>query len=91
MVISLACWSTNADWLRGSRTKEALVNGDIFDSKGFHVGVVIGPAIFDLKGKKLYDLKGTNIYRLSGELVGHLNDTSGSERRLDKATDRLFS
>jgi len=67
------------------------VNGDIFDSKGFHVGVVIGPAIFDLKGKKLYDLKGSNIYRLSGELVGHLNDTSGSERRLDKATDRLFS
>ena len=39
------------------------MNGDIFDSKGFHVGVVIGPAIFDLKGKKLYDLKGTNIYR----------------------------
>ena len=38
------------------------MNGDIFDSKGFHVGVVIGPAIFDLKGKKLYDLKGTNIY-----------------------------
>lgn len=52
------------------------MNGDIFDSKGFHVGAVIGPAIFDLKGKKLYDLKGTNIYRLSGELVGHLNPTS---------------
>jgi len=67
------------------------VNGDIFDSKGFHVGAVIGPAIFDLTGKKLYDLKGTNIYRLSGELAGHLDDTSGSERRLDKATDRLFS
>jgi hypothetical protein len=48
------------------------MNGDIFDSKGFHVGVVIGPAIFDLKGKKLYDLKGTNIYLVTGYPVNWL-------------------
>ena len=67
------------------------MKGNIYNSNGIHVGVVIGPAIFDLSGKKLYGLKGINIYRLSGELVGHLNSESGSERRLDKATDRLFS
>ena len=67
------------------------MKGDIFNSKGIHVGVVIDSAIFDLTGKRLYDLKGTRIYRLSGELVGHLNNASGSERRLDKTTDRLFS
>ncbi len=49
------------------------MNGNIFNSKGIHVGVVTGAAIFDLKGAKLYDLKGVNIYRTSGELVGHLN------------------
>jgi hypothetical protein len=37
------------------------VNGNIFNSKGTRVGVVIGPAIFELCGNKLYDLKGTNI------------------------------
>jgi hypothetical protein len=67
------------------------MKADIFNSRGIHVGVVEGSAIFDLSGNKLYDLKGTKIYRLSGELVGHLNDPRGSERRLDKATDRLFS
>jgi hypothetical protein len=40
--------------------------------------------------KKLYLLKGANIYRLSGELIGHLNDARGSEKRLDRSTDRLF-
>jgi hypothetical protein len=49
-----------------------------------------GPGIFDLSGRKLYVLKGSNIYRLSGELVGHLSDGRGSEKRLDRATDRLF-
>jgi hypothetical protein len=40
----------------------------------------------------LYELKGTKIYRVSGELIGHLDDVSGSETlRLDKAADRLFS
>ena len=50
---------------------------DIYNSKGIHVGLVIGPAIFDLTGKLLYELKGTKIYRTSGELVGHLHDASG--------------
>jgi hypothetical protein len=66
------------------------VKGDIINSDGVHVAVVIDSAIFDLKGRKLYDLKGSQIYRLTGELVGHLNATSGSQRRLDKATDSLF-
>ena len=64
----------------------------IYNSKGIHVGLVIGPAIFDLTGKLLYELKGTKIYRATGELVGHLHDPSGSETlRLPKAADRLFS
>jgi hypothetical protein len=46
----------------------------IFNSKGIHVGVVVGMAIFDLRGQKLYDLKGAKIYRLSGDLVGHFTD-----------------
>jgi hypothetical protein len=66
------------------------MNGNIFNSKGILVGTVTGAAIFDLKGEKLYDLKGVNIYRMSGELVGHLNDAHGSEKRLDRSTDRLF-
>jgi hypothetical protein len=66
------------------------MNGNLFNSQGAHVGVVDGAAIFDLKGQKLYDLKGMNIYRLSGELVGHLNDAQGSEKRLNRSTDRLF-
>jgi hypothetical protein len=48
------------------------VDGKIFNSRGVQVAIVLGPTIFDLKGKKLYDLRGVNIYKLSGELVGHL-------------------
>ncbi len=59
------------------------MQGDIFNSKGVRVGVIVGREIFDLNGTKLYDLKGTNIYRLSGEFIGHLNDASGSDKRLD--------
>jgi hypothetical protein len=66
------------------------LSSNIFNSKGVHVGVVNGLAIFALSGKKLYDLKGSNIYRLSGELIGHLNGAAGTERRLDRFTDRLF-
>ena len=40
------------------------MNGNIFNSKGVHVGVVTGDAVFGLKGQKLYDLKGSNIYKL---------------------------
>jgi len=65
------------------------MSGNIFNSNGT-LGVVDGAAIFDLKGKKLYHLKGTNIYRLSGELVGHLNGAQGSDKRLDRSTDKLF-
>jgi sporulation protein YlmC with PRC-barrel domain len=66
------------------------MSGIIFNSEGVHVGVVQGMDIFDLKGKKLYALNGVKIYRLSGELVGHLSDARGSEKRLDRATDKLF-
>lgn len=66
------------------------MDGKIFNSRGVHVAIVLGPAIFDLTGKKLYDLKGFNIYKLSGELVGHLPDTQSTKRHLDKSTDKLF-
>jgi hypothetical protein len=66
------------------------VDGKIFNSRGVHVAIVLGPTIFDLKGKKLYDLRGVNIYKLSGELVGHLRDAQSTKRHLDKSTDKLF-
>jgi hypothetical protein len=66
------------------------VNGNILNSKGVHVGVVMNGAVFGLKGQKLYDLKGSNIYKLNGDLVGHLPDGRGEDKRLDKATDKLF-
>jgi hypothetical protein len=62
------------------------MDGNIFNSRGVHVAIVRGPAIFDLKGKKLYDLKGINIYKLSG----HLANAQGADKHLDKATDKLF-
>jgi uncharacterized protein len=49
-----------------------------------------GAEVLDLDGQKIYELKGINLYRLSGELVGHLNSAHGSEKRLDRSTDRLF-
>jgi hypothetical protein len=67
------------------------MDGNIFNSQGVRVAIVLGPAIFDLKGKKLYDLRGINIYKLSGELVRHLANAPGTDRLLDKATDKLFS
>ena len=54
------------------------MNGNIFNSKGVRVGVVMDDAVFGLKGQKLYDLKGSNIYKLNGDLVGHL---AGCARR----------
>ena len=68
----------------------SVVDGNIVNSKGVHVGVVVNDAIFGLKGQKLYDLKGSNIYKLNGDLVGHLSNVRGAEKRLDKATDKLF-
>ena len=66
------------------------MDGKIFNSRGVHVAIVLGPAIFDLKGQKIYDLRGVNIYKLSGELVGHLTDAQSTKRYLDKSTDKLF-
>ena len=66
------------------------MDGKIFNSRGVHVAIVLGPAIFDLKGQKIHDLRGVNIYKLSGELVGHLADPQSSKRHLDKSTDKLF-
>jgi len=74
----------------GHLDRRSVVNGNIFNSKGVHVGVVTGAAVFGLKGQKLYDLKGSNIYKLNGDLVGHLLDARGEKKRLDKATDKLF-
>jgi hypothetical protein len=65
------------------------MNGNIFNSRGVLVAIVVDSSILGLRGQKLYDLKGTKIYRLSGELVGHLANVSG-ERHLDRATDKLF-
>ena len=66
------------------------MDGNIFNSRGVRVATVRGSSIFSPTGKKHYDLKGTKIYKLSGELVGHLASGSAAERRLDRATDRLF-
>jgi hypothetical protein len=67
-----------------------VVDGKIFNSRGVRVAIVLGPAIFDLKGQKIYDLRGVNIYKLSGELVGHLPDARSTKKHLDKSTDKLF-
>ena len=66
------------------------MNGKIINSKGVHVGVVTGDAVFGLNGQKLYDLKGSSIYKLNGDLVGHFSYARGKEKRLDKTTDKLF-
>jgi hypothetical protein len=55
------------------------VDGNIFNSGGVHVGVVVGDEVSGLKGQKLYDLKGSNVYKLNGDLVGHLSDARRGE------------
>jgi hypothetical protein len=67
------------------------LSGYILNGKGIRVGVEQGTSIFDLGGKKMYDLKGVNIYRLSGELVGHLLDARGADKRLDRDSEGLLS
>jgi hypothetical protein len=64
--------------------------GNIFNSKGTRVRVVDGATIFSLNGQELYHPNGINIYRLSGELIGHLNGAHGSDKRLDRSSDKLF-
>ena len=66
------------------------MSGNIFNSNGTHDAVVNGGEVFDLDGQKIYELKGINLYRLSGELVGHPNSAHGTEKRLDRSTDKLF-
>jgi hypothetical protein len=66
------------------------MNGNVINSEGRHVAIVRDNSIFDLTGKEIYRLKGEKIYKLSGELVGHLN-AAGSNMRLDKSSDGLFS
>jgi hypothetical protein len=68
----------------------SIVAANIFNSQGACVAVVVGSEIYDLAGNKLYDLRGLNIYLPSGELVGHMNDVRGSDKRLARSTDRLF-
>ena len=67
------------------------MSGYIINNKGVRAGVQTGTAIFDLAGRKIYDLKGNNIYRLTGELVGHLLDATGSDKRLDRDSEELLS
>lgn len=78
------------NFAQGGLDWRSIVAGNILNSQGIHVAVVVGSEIYDLTGKKLYNLKGSNIYLPSGELVGHLNKASGSDRRLARSTDRLF-
>ena len=68
---------------------QRVMDGKVFNSEGQHVADIRVNEIYDLSGRKLYDLQGQKIYKPTGELVGHLNST-GSNRRLDKSTDRLF-
>jgi hypothetical protein len=75
---------------RGPIDRTSVVDGNILNSNGVHVGVVVGDEVFGLKGQKLYDLKGSSIYKVNGDLVGHLSDARGAQKRLDKATDKLF-
>jgi hypothetical protein len=81
---------TSAAFAVGHLDSRSVVNCNIFNSKGIHVAMVTGDAVFGLQGQKLCDLKGSNVYKLNGDLVGHLPDTRDAAKRLDKATDKLF-
>ena len=58
------------------------MNGNIFNSKGVHVGVVTGDAVFGLKGQRRYDLKGSNIYKLNGDLDDRFHETCVVEQMI---------
>jgi sporulation protein YlmC with PRC-barrel domain len=81
---------TSAAFAAGALERTSVVNCNILNSEGVHVGVVVGDEVFGLKGQKLYDLKGSSIYKVNGDLVGHLSDARGAQKRLDRATDKLF-
>jgi hypothetical protein len=61
---------TSAAFAVGLFDRTSVLNSNTINSKGVHVGVVIGNEVFGLKDQ-LYDLKGSNIYKLNGDLVGH--------------------
>jgi hypothetical protein len=61
-----------------------MMAGNILNSQGTRVAMVVGSEIYDLAGKKLYDLKGSNIYLLSGELVGHFERLGQASCSLDR-------
>jgi hypothetical protein len=61
---------TSAAFAVGPFDRTSVLNSNTINSKGVHVGVVIGNEVFGLKDQ-LYDLKGSNIYKLNGDLVGH--------------------
>jgi hypothetical protein len=44
------------------------VDGKIFNSRGVLVAIVLGPVIFDLKGKKLYDIRGVKHQEAFGQI-----------------------
>jgi sporulation protein YlmC with PRC-barrel domain len=69
---------TSAAFAVGPVDRTSVLNSNIMNSKGVHVGVVIGDEVFGLKDQRLYDLKGSNIYKLNGDLVGHLSYTYGT-------------
>jgi hypothetical protein len=54
------------------------VDGNILNSRGTHVGLVVGSSIFDLRGNKIYDLKGTNGRALMANDAGQDRRTAGS-------------
>lgn len=69
-----------------------LMDGNIFNSSGVHVGVIYGGnEVRNLKGELLYRVRRINIYRLTGDLVGHFANERSADKHLDKATDRLFA
>jgi hypothetical protein len=67
---------------------------NIINSNRLHVGMVTGAAIFDLDGQKNIRAKRNQhlsvVRRTDRTSIGYLNDTSGTEKRLDRANDRLF-
>jgi hypothetical protein len=75
-----------------SNTGTYFMSGMIFNSLGLHVGVIRGGNdVYNVKNELMYRVKGMNIYRLTGELVGHFTDGRSADKRLDKATDKLFA
>jgi hypothetical protein len=67
-----------------------VLNRRILNTDGVQVAEVRDTTIYDMKGGALFSLRGQKIYKPTGELVGQFSAASGSDIRLDKATERLF-